>query len=166
MDSEISPGPNKDGNYMVFVEFARDKGFPVNFMKLLNDIKPVVSRNERNIISWPNKDKLELSQETLLDSVVTDAEEYKSVKASRMAQNESFFNADTARPHQLKEDFLKILVNPNRYVVYEVIDIGDTKKLLEKYDLSNKPIRFDNGKILRLQKMLGVCYNVNNISDK
>ena len=35
LDSEISPGPNKDGNYMVFVEFARDKGFPVNFMKLL-----------------------------------------------------------------------------------------------------------------------------------
>ena len=36
LDTDVSPGPTMDGNYLVFVEFNRDKSFPLTFLKGYN----------------------------------------------------------------------------------------------------------------------------------
>ena len=58
LDTDVSPGPTMDGNYLVFVEFNRDKSFPLTFLKLLTDIKNVVSNNEWQFKGFPRKPRV------------------------------------------------------------------------------------------------------------
>ena len=45
-DTEVSPGPDEDGNYMVFVEIQKDKETMKRVVEILNDIKSVTTVNE------------------------------------------------------------------------------------------------------------------------
>ena len=81
LDTDVSPGPNLDGNYLVFVEFDRDKSFPLKFLKLLTDIRTVVDNNEWKFKGFPRKETLDHTPENILTEVVLDGEEYLKVKA-------------------------------------------------------------------------------------
>ena len=39
MDTEVSPAPDTDGKYIVFVEFSRDKAFPHNLVSVLKSME-------------------------------------------------------------------------------------------------------------------------------
>jgi len=41
LDADVSPNPNAEGHYMVFIEFMRDDTFFNEFQMLLKDIKNV-----------------------------------------------------------------------------------------------------------------------------
>ena len=45
-DTEVSPGPDEDGNYMVFVEISKDKDTMKRVVEILNDIKSVTTVRE------------------------------------------------------------------------------------------------------------------------
>ena len=45
-DTEVSPGPDEDGNYMVFVEINKDKETMKRVVEILNDIKSVTTVRE------------------------------------------------------------------------------------------------------------------------
>ena len=45
-DTEVSPGPDEDGNYMIFVEIQKDKETMKRVVEILNDIKSVTTVNE------------------------------------------------------------------------------------------------------------------------
>ena len=46
IDTEVSPGPDEDGNYMVFVEINKNKDTMKRVSEILNDIKTITSINE------------------------------------------------------------------------------------------------------------------------
>tara|TARA_Y100001970_G_scaffold293162_2_gene438251 strand:+ start:1955 stop:2380 length:426 start_codon:yes stop_codon:yes gene_type:complete len=46
IDTEVSPGPDEDGNYMVFVEIDKNKDSLKKVSEILNDIKSVTAINE------------------------------------------------------------------------------------------------------------------------
>jgi len=45
-DTEVSPGPDEDGNYMVFVEISKDEDTMKRVVEILNDIKSVTTVHE------------------------------------------------------------------------------------------------------------------------
>ena len=45
-DTEVSPGPDEDGNYMIFVEIQKDKETMKRVVEILNDIKSVTTVTE------------------------------------------------------------------------------------------------------------------------
>ena len=45
-DTEVSPGPDEDGNYMVFVEMKKDKETMKRVVEILHDIKSVTTVTE------------------------------------------------------------------------------------------------------------------------
>ena len=45
-DTEVSPGPDEDGHYMVFVEVQKDKETMKRIVEILNDIKSVTTVTE------------------------------------------------------------------------------------------------------------------------
>ena len=54
-DTEVSPGPDEDGNYMVFVEINKDKETMKRVVEILNDIKSVtVLRMAIKLPRWKN----------------------------------------------------------------------------------------------------------------
>ena len=165
LDTDVSPGPTMDGNYLVFVEFNRDKSFPLTFLNLLTDIKSVVANNEWKFKGFPRKEIVELNPENLLNEVVLDSDEYTNVKDvhDKEAAAESFVVDDLARQHFISEGRFHISTGDGRTVSYEIHCIDDANTLLESDIIKDKPIRFDQPRILRLQKMFGPCYNVNSI---
>ena len=169
IDTDVSPGPTTEGTYMVFCEFKRDKAFPLQFLKLLTDIKNVVATNEWKFKSYPSKKLVELTPENLLNEVILDHEKYASAKDihDREEAAESFVVDDLARDHFISEGRFHINTNDKhtlpRTISYEIHSVSNIDILLESDIIKNKPVRFDNPRILRLQKMFGPCYNVNNI---
>ena len=49
VDTEVSPGPDEDGNYMVFVEIDKNKDTMKKVSEILHDIKSITSINEWNL---------------------------------------------------------------------------------------------------------------------
>jgi len=165
LDSDLSPGPTEDGSYMVFVEFERDNQFPVKFVRLLNDIQHVVSNNKWKFKSFPNKTTVDLSPESLLKEVLLNPEDYTNTKDThdRQAAAESFFHKDLARSHYIFEEKLYIRLNQGPPLMFFIEAIDSVDNLFETTQLKNKPIKYDNPRILRLTKLFGPSYNVNSI---
>ena len=165
LDSDISPGPTEDGNYVVFCEFERDNKFPVKFVRLLNDIQHVVSNNKWKFKSFPNKTTVDLSPDALLAEVLLNPTEYTNTKEMQDKQEaaESFFHKDLARPHHISEGKLHIKLNQGPPLMFFIEAIDSVDNLFETHQLKNKPIKHDNPRILRLTKLFGPLYNINSI---
>lgn len=54
LDTEVSPAPDEDGNYLVFVEMNRDDSLMESFMKILQDIKKIVNIDNWNVEFYQN----------------------------------------------------------------------------------------------------------------
>ena len=54
LDTEVSPSPDEEGNYLVFVEMHRDETLTDSFIKILEDIKKVVSIDKWNVEFYKN----------------------------------------------------------------------------------------------------------------
>ena len=50
----MSPAPDEDGNYVVFVEMHRDDSLMESFMKILQDIKKIVKIDNWNVEFYQN----------------------------------------------------------------------------------------------------------------
>ena len=46
IDTEVSPGPDEDGNYMVFVEIDKNKDTMKKVSQVLHDVKSITTINE------------------------------------------------------------------------------------------------------------------------
>jgi hypothetical protein len=165
LDSDLSPGPTEEGNYIVFCEFERDNKFPVKFVRLLNDIQHVVSNNKWKFKSFPNKTTVDLSPESLLKEVLLNPEDYTSTKDmhDKQAAAESFFHKDLARSHYIAEEKLYIRLQQGPPLMFFIEAIDSADNLFETTQLKNKPIKYDHPRILRLTKLFGPSYNVNSI---
>jgi|TARA_B100000965_G_scaffold377836_1_gene372207 hypothetical protein len=49
IDTEVSPGPDEDGNYMVFVEIDKNKNTMKTVSEVLHDIKTITAVTEWNL---------------------------------------------------------------------------------------------------------------------
>jgi hypothetical protein len=54
LDTEVSPAPDEDGNYLIFVEMNRDDSLMESFMKILQDIKKIVNIDNWNVEFYQN----------------------------------------------------------------------------------------------------------------
>jgi|TARA_B100001027_G_C16221397_1_gene309996 hypothetical protein len=54
LDTEVSPAPDEDGNYVVFVEMHREDSLMDSFMKILEDIKKIVKIDNWNVEFYQN----------------------------------------------------------------------------------------------------------------
>ena len=133
IDTDVSPGPTTDGRYMVFCEFERNNAFPMQFLKLLTDIKNVVSMNEWKIKSYPRKELVDLTPESLLSEVILDSDGYNSVKElhDRQEAAEAFVVDDLARDHFIQEGMFHISTGDGRTVCFEIHSVEEELILLE-----------------------------------
>lgn len=54
IDTEVSPAPDEDGNYVIFVEMNRDDSLMESFMKILKDVKRIVKIDKWNVEFYQN----------------------------------------------------------------------------------------------------------------
>lgn len=75
LDAEVSPAPNEDGYYLVFVEIPRDRDFADELLTLIASIEALVDVGEWKFKPYKHKNPVVLNKENLERFVVLDRRE-------------------------------------------------------------------------------------------
>ena len=91
-DIEVSPNPNEDGYYMVFVEMDRKDGVVENIKTLIRDTERLAGKLAWEAKTYLNDDYLPLSEEEIYEYIITDPanyvtrEEFESQRAAKIEE--------------------------------------------------------------------------------
>jgi len=78
LDVDVSQGPDKNGKYIVFIEFKRDYDIIGKIMSIMKTISNVTSTNKWKFNYYKGKDALPMSRDNLSSALVLDKNEYTS----------------------------------------------------------------------------------------
>ena len=76
LDVDVSQGPNNEGNYLVFVEFTRDKNLHKNIMEIMKAVTNVTEINEWKYDYYKGESSKELNEQNLSETVLDNQQEY------------------------------------------------------------------------------------------
>lgn len=157
VDTDVSPAPNKEGYYISFVEFKRNKLFPEKLMQLLEEINNLTDVEEWQFTSYklPKGKIVELSPETI--------EKYVDLKPHAESDTEKlqeFFALSSLQDFLLEDRKLTLA----RAGITHEYNLG---KLYEN-QLPQVVLCMESNAVsaaMRLQRMLEGSYQVHAVSD-
>ena len=76
LDVDISQGPNNDGNYLVFVEFARDNKLHNRIMEIMKCVSNVTEITEWQYEYYKGTGAVDLNEDNLKETVLDNQEQY------------------------------------------------------------------------------------------
>ena len=76
LDVDVSQGPNKDGNYLVFVEFERNTNLHKSIMEIIKTVSKVTEINEWSYDYYKGEGTKELNESNLGETVLDNPEQY------------------------------------------------------------------------------------------
>ena len=76
LDVDVSQGPNSSGNYLVFVEFARDKNLHNNIMEIMKAVTNVTEITEWKYDYYKGDSSKELNEQNLSETILDNQEQY------------------------------------------------------------------------------------------
>ena len=181
-DIEVSPNPDEDGFYMVFVELDRNEKALDTFRLLIDDATRVAGDLNWKAKTYLNDEYIPLTDEQLYQYIITDpskyvtkeefeatraAEEAARVEEERIAEEtkQAANNSDAILEFLRPTNLLRAGINNGKLnmqdarsvVSLEVVDFGSGKELLQNYGISESAIKHDFDRTLfdRLKSMLG-----------
>lgn len=168
LDTEVSPAPDEDGKYVVFVEFNRDKEFPANLVEILDSLENLtkIDQKEYKFTVYKRKGEHVADEDTLKRKVRLKP---KKEKEAEKKDNEviDFLN-DSGLDDATITDGKLILIKNGKDACFEVISLQSADKLFAKYELENIPFTInEEAKWLSrdMFRLLGPGYAANIIKD-
>jgi len=157
LDSDRSPAPDLDGNYMVFVEFERNKKFPEEMMEMVETIENLVDNTEWEFTVYKDKGPFPLEEKALRKYVRLEPKEEKddfeeSFKYSLLDSLDIEDNLLTMTKGQMVESFIVVRAGP-----FEQLEVAISES---NYNLSK-----DRKLKSTLTKMLGESWDIS-VTDK
>ena len=76
LDVDISQGPNNNGNYLVFVEFARDSKLHNRIMEIMKCVSNVTEITEWQYEYYKGTGAVDLNEDNLKETVLDNQEQY------------------------------------------------------------------------------------------
>jgi hypothetical protein len=76
LDVDISQGPNNNGNYLVFVEFARDNKLHNRIMEIMKCVSNVTEITEWQYEYYKGTGAVDLNEDNLKETVLDNQEQY------------------------------------------------------------------------------------------
>jgi hypothetical protein len=181
-DIEVSPNPNDDGFYMVFVELDRNESVVETINSLLRDTERLAGKLRWEAKTYLNDEYLPLSEDEIYQYIITDPnnyvtrEEFEAKRAVEEAERleEEKRLAEEAAAQDASNKILEFLrdsnllqagVNQGRLVLQdsrnvvalELVDFGPSSEVMQKHGIQESAIKFDFDKVLfgKLKSMLG-----------
>ena len=156
LDSDVSPGPDDDGNYYVFVEFMRNKKFIEKLDKIIQNINNITNVEKWKIQNYHSNKVLPYSKENIKHHVRLTSEEV----------NEEILE-------YIRECFATTVKLINEHVYfddfkYKLAAFGDSDKIYQNLGLYFKPVRLDESaqqNVKHLYKILGPYWSINQIGE-
>ena len=137
MTSEVSSNTDDDGNYVVFVEFARNVDFIEQFGQLLRDVSRVAGQMEWEITTYLGGDRVFSAGDPLLAT-------YIALTPETYVKREDFVEPDDTGADIIKEFFQAVapdqmqvcdghldIRSGGRRLVAEVVAVGDHDHVIE-----------------------------------
>lgn len=181
-DIEISPNPNNDGYYMVFIEIGRNEHAPKHIKRIVSDVTNVTGK-----LAWRGRSHLTdeyfpLDSEELWQYVITDPDNYMTRKEfeahqaqEKLAQEAKELAVREAQEQQDNSDrILKFLeasnllragINDGRLhmqdarnvMTLEIVDFGPADEVMSRHGIHEAAINteFDRTVFTKLKSMLG-----------
>jgi hypothetical protein len=157
VDTDVSPAPNKEGYYLTFVEFKRNKLFPEKLIELLREIDNLTDVEEWQFTS------LELPKGKIVELTQDNLEKYTPLKHQAETTTEKlqeFFATSSLHDFQLIENQL-ILSRAGVVHQYELGTLIDNQIPQMAMCMESNAA----SAALRLHRMLDGTYHVHAVHD-
>ena len=169
LDAEVSPNPDEDGNYVVFVEFERNPAFFDALANFIQDIENVTGKQEWRIKPYLAGEDFALGDERvrqyvkLVPGEYVGKEDFEQDPAMMEEGIKNFLQDSYISDLTFEEDCVII----NNRILARVLDFGVDTVLSEKHSLNTKPVEFDAPQELNtLWAMIGEGYDASFIDKK
>lgn len=164
LDSEVSPNPDENGEYLVFVEFQRTAEFEKTFYKFIKDIENVTGKQDWLVKPYLCDHALSITDPELFSYIITEPNLY---------QPKDEFVMDTQVEESLRNSDISGLTTDGNYVIItdnssrvaaRVIDFGTFERMSVQHRLSESAIKLSsNNEIAALASMLGKGWSVHDL---
>lgn len=165
LDSEVSPNPNEEGLYLVFVEFKRQPNFWMKLRSLIKDIENVTDKLQWRVQPYLVDQLYELHDKELHSVVITDQDKY--IPKREFDQTvESYFQDSDLLVFEQDETHLK-LGGYRGGVLLEFVDFGTTDNLIKRLRLDEQYIDLNHTSMTlgSLRGILGGNWEIQTIGD-
>lgn len=169
-DVEVSPNPNPDNYYMVFVEIDRNDKVLENIRNIVKDVENISGKLPWIGKTHLNDDFLPLFDEGISQYVITDPEKYmtkeqfQQQKAEEQAVLDAKVESDNSIMEFLKSsNLLKASINNNTLEVedkfneakLEVVGFGEAKDIMAEIGINESAIGDMDSTLKQFNNMLG-----------
>lgn len=166
LDTEVSPNPNEDGYYIVFVEIERNEKFFETFLKIVEDVENLAGELVWRISTYISDELYDIDDPELPANIVTSSLEYVTQDEYDTKQVTEYF----------KESWLSTLVavkQDNNITVtlgsgalsqsFRVHALDSMDNILKEHDIKDHPIDllYESSELRFLKNVLSSECNVN-----
>ena len=165
LDSEVSPNPNEDGLYLVFIEFKRQPNFWLKLYDLVKDIENVTDKLNWKVQPYLVDKLYNLNDTELHDVVITKEQAY--VPRQEFEQTvESYFQDSDLLMFEADDTHIKIGGSGVQWI-FEFVGFGTTDNMVKRLRLNEQHIDLMHTSMAlgSLRGMLGGNWEVQTIGD-
>lgn len=158
LDTDVSPAPNEDGLYMVFVELLRDKNTPKNIINILESLAGLTSINDWKCEIYDVEGQHPIDEEFLSKNLRLASQEDHDQHQDKKAEEIKEFFYDSDLDNVIVEDNIVIIEARGSTISLGFVDLGNIDDIYENNAVMQQATRMDESarsNVRRLEKMLG-----------
>lgn len=167
LDTDVSPAPNEEGYYLVFVELLRDEAFPKKVVAMLDSLNGLTG-----IKSWKGAfhetSSIEpISLESLTNLVRLTSEEDHQGHDEVTEELTEFFSASDLMGMHLDGNHL-VLEGRSSSFEFDFVDFGPFETLQERNAVLSQALRLDEAaqhNVSRISRLLGDLWLVEHLQE-
>jgi len=179
-DVEVSPNPNKDGYFMVFVEMDRNEDCFENVLEIVKDVENVSGKLKWKVRTHLTDEYHAIDSDELKRYLITDPEEYltkeeweEQVRAEdeRLQAEESVndsimeFLKDTTLQSVTIDESVISLTGLQDEAKFEIQGFGPAQEVMSDIGISESAIGGNDVQLRQFNKMLGSSINAVKIDE-
>jgi E3 ubiquitin-protein ligase DOA10 len=170
VDVDVSPNPDEDGNYLVFVEIKREPESSELLKELIKDIENVTDTMDWTVktLGGVEMPLAEFDLTTYLaPTEVSDDEETDDEETEEDEVQESLLR-NTLASVVINESKTITMQAPGITLVLEKIDFGDAMQIINKHELLGKALDlfYSSPKLTALKNLLGENWSIEVVDKK
>jgi hypothetical protein len=149
LDTEVSPAPDTNGKYVVFIEFHRDLEFPKNLMTILASMVNITGLpdEEYTFTAYKVEGEKEVNEKNLRKFIRLEPnEETEETEENEVSEEVLEFLEDSILDDACLANKILILEKYAHVEFFKFVDFGEVSELFSKYKLENKSFKLEESK--------------------
>lgn len=142
LDTDVSPAPDEDGFFLVFVEFMRDSAFPNKMVDVLSSLEGLtnIKPDAWKFKPYGHTDTFEVTADSLREQV--DLEPNTEADEDDLDDLDEFFKPSLMSSLNVINEHVE-MTRLGRTLVVKVLARGSAADVFEQLDLLRAPLRLD-----------------------